>query len=295
MNNFIPTASLLAAAGELAEFAAAVAMRHYRADICVEIKSDGSPVTIADRGAERAAREWLQQRFPNDGIVGEEFPDTNPEAKRRWIIDPIDGTKAFVRGVPLWGTLVACCEGETVLAGAACYPAVNELVMAAPGEGCWWNGSRAAVSTNAALNSATALTTDQRFLERPDRGMRWRALSSQAGVVRTWGDCYGYLLVATGRAEIMVDDRMNPWDAAAFQPIIDEAGGVFTSWRNVRSAFDGDVIATNAALSATVRSVLCEPFATSQNSIEDNQADRARGDAARIDASRGDASRGARQ
>ena len=277
MNNSIRTESLLSAAGELAEFAAAVAMRHYRADFTVETKGDGSPVTIADRSAELAAREWLQRRFPNDGIVGEEFPDTNRNAKRRWIIDPIDGTKAFVRGVPLWGTLVACCEGETVLAGAACYPAVHELVMAAPGEGCWWNGSRAAVSAVSALRDATVLTTDQRFVERPDRGVRWRELTSLAGVVRTWGDCYGYLLVATGRAEIMVDDIMNPWDAAALQPIIQEAGGVFTSWRNIRSAFDGDAIATNTRLSEVVRAALCEPFATSRNSIDDSQADGIRG------------------
>ena len=277
MNNSIRTDSLLSAAGELAEFAAAVAMRHYRADFTVETKGDGSPVTIADRSAELAAREWLQRKFPNDGIVGEEFPDTNPNAKRRWIIDPIDGTKAFVRGVPLWGTLIACCEGETVLAGAACYPAVKELVMAAPGEGCWWNGSRAAVSAVSALTQATMLTTDQRFVERPDRGVRWRELTLRAGVVRTWGDCYGYLLVATGRAEIMLDDIMNPWDAAALQPIIEEAGGVFSSWRNIRSAFDGDVIATNAALSGVVRDALCEPFATSRNSIDDSQADGIRG------------------
>lgn len=250
--------TLLEAAGELATFAANFAMQHYRADVQVEIKGDGSPVTIADRGAELAAREWLQQRFPNDGILGEEFPDKNPLAKRRWIIDPIDGTKAFVRGVPLWGTLVACCEGETVLAGAACYPAVNEIVIAAPGEGCWWNGSRTAVSNVSSLDKATALITDQRFTERPERGQRWRDLVAGAGVVRTWGDCYGYLLVATGRAEFMVDDVMNPWDAAALQPIIEESGGVFTSWRNTRSAFDGDVIASNTALSHTVRDALCE-------------------------------------
>lgn len=277
MSNTVQPAILMAAAGELAEHAAAFAMRHFRADVQVEIKGDGSPVTVADRGAELAAREWLQQKFPTDGILGEEFPDTNPDAKRRWIIDPIDGTKAFVRGVPLWGTLIACCEGETVLAGAACFPAVNEIVIAAPGEGCWWNGSRARVSTESSLKNATLLTTDQRFLERPERGMRWRDLTARAGVVRTWGDSYGYLLVATGRAEVMMDDRMNPWDAAALQPVIEEAGGVFTSWRNIRSSFDGDVIATNAALSDEVRQVLCEPFATSRNSIDDRQADGIRG------------------
>ncbi|MEO7997015.1 MAG: inositol monophosphatase family protein, partial [Gemmatimonadaceae bacterium] len=136
--------------------------------------------------------------------------------------------------------------------------AVDEIVIAAPGEGCWWNGARAHVSNVASLNTATALITDQRFTERPERGQRWRDLVADAGVVRTWGDCYGYLLVATGRAEFMVDDIMNPWDAAALQPIIEESGGVFTSWRNVRSAFDGDVIATNSALSRAVRDALCD-------------------------------------
>lgn len=250
--------TLLEAAGELAAYTAAVAVRLYQTSVLVETKGDGSPVTVADRNAELAAREWLQRRFPDDGILGEEFPELNPGARRRWIIDPIDGTKAFVRGVPLWGTLVACCEGETVLAGAACYPVVNETVMAAPGEGCWWNGSRAFVSTISELQHATALTTSEQFEDEPARGRRWRAMTAQMPVVRTWGDCYGYLLVATGRAEIMADNRMNPWDAAALQPVIEEAGGVFTSWRNKPSAFDGDVIATNAALATVVRELLSD-------------------------------------
>ena len=252
------TTTLLEAVGELAQHAANVAMRHFGSAINVETKGDGSPVTIADRGAELAAREWLRQRFPADGIQGEEFPNERADARRQWIIDPIDGTKAFVRGVPLWGTLVACCENETVLAGAACYPAVNELVMAAPGQGCWWNGSRASVSSIATLPTSTLLITDQRFPQHTERGERWRALAANAGVVRTWGDCYGYLLVATGRAEVMVDDIMNVWDAAALQPIIEEAGGVFTSWRGEHSAFGGDTIATNAALSTAVRNILLE-------------------------------------
>jgi len=248
--------SLLQAAAEVAQLAATHAMQWYRTGVTVETKSDGSPVTIADRDAERVAREWLTTRFPKDGLFGEEFGIERPEATRRWILDPIDGTKAFIRGVPLWGTLVACCEGDTVLAGAACYPVVNELVAAAPGEGCWWNGSRAAVSDVSSLRHATALITDERFVERPHRGAQWRSLSGEVGVARTWGDCYGYLLVATGRAEIMVDDIVNPWDAAAIMPIITEAGGVFTDWEGRATAFGGDSIATNAALAASTRSIL---------------------------------------
>ena len=258
MTQTISTNSLLDAAGELAKHAAAVAMQYYRTGVRVEIKGDGSPVTVADRNAEQAARAWLEQRFPHDGIQGEEFADERAGAQRRWIIDPIDGTKAFVRGVPLWGTLIACCEGDTVLAGAACFPVVDEIIMAAPGEGCWWNQSRASVSTVSGLREATALITDQRFSERPARGVRWRELAAECGVVRTWGDCYGYLLVATGRAEVMVDDVVNAWDATAFQPIIEEAGGVFTSWRGQHTAFGGDVITTNANVGARVRDILQE-------------------------------------
>ncbi|MFN9422120.1 inositol monophosphatase family protein [Gemmatimonas sp.] len=250
--------SLLQAATEVAEYAARVAMRWYGAGVAVETTGDGSPVTIADREAEREARAWIEARFPQDGLLGEEFDDVRPHATRRWIFDPIDGTKAFVRGVPLWGTLVACCEGETVLAGAACYPAVGETVSAAPGEGCWWNGARASVSTTGTLRSATALITDSRFLERPHRRDAWHALAAEVAVCRTWGDCYGYLLVATGRAEIMVDDIMNPWDSAALHPIITEAGGRFSDWRGRDTAFGGDVIATNAALANAARRYLLE-------------------------------------
>jgi len=136
-------ALLLYAAADVARVAGDVALRHHRANIAVEIKSDGSPVTAADRAAETAARAWIVERFPRDGILGEEFGLERGDAPRRWVLDPIDGTKSFVRGVPLWGTLVAVVEGERVLAGAAYFPAVGEMVAAAPGQGCWWNGVRA--------------------------------------------------------------------------------------------------------------------------------------------------------
>lgn len=257
MSGAIPQRVLMEATAELAQLAARTAMQWYRQNVQVESKSDGSPVTIADRESERVAREWLTERFPDDGILGEELGHVRPDARRQWILDPIDGTKSFVRGVPLWGTLVACCEGETVLSGAACFPAVNEVVVAAAGEGCWWNDTRARVSDVSALAQATALITDDRFPERPWRGEQWRQLGAEVGVARTWGDCYGYLLVATGRAEIMVDDIVNPWDAAAVYPIITEAGGHFTSWDGVNTAFGGSAIATNDTLASATRAILC--------------------------------------
>src|SRR5690349_10043887 len=239
--------TLLQAAEEVARKSGDVALNYFRQGVTVDTKGDGSPVTVADRTAEKTAREWIEARFPEDGILGEEFGETRAGAKRRWILDPIDGTKTFIRGVPLWGTLVAVAEGEKILAGAAYFPPVGEMLVAAPGQGCWWNGKRTRVSAEADLSKALVLSTDERFLVHPERGAKWRTLTSKAAVARTWGDCYGYLLLATGRAEVMVDELLSPWDAAALQPIVEEAGGVFTDWAGARTSFGGNGIATNAA------------------------------------------------
>jgi histidinol-phosphatase len=158
--------------------------------------------------------------------------------------------------VPLWGTLVAVAEGERILAGAAYFPAVGELLAASPGAGCFWNDKTTKVSSVSQLSQAVVLSTDERFLQHPERGNAWRTLAAKASMDRTWGDCYGYLLVATGRAEVMVDEILSPWDAAALQPIIEEAGGVFTDWTGARTSFGGNSIATNGALSAQVRELL---------------------------------------
>jgi histidinol-phosphatase len=251
--------ALLAPAADLARLTGDVAVGYYRSQLSVETKADGSPVTIADRAAETAAREWVRRYFPDDGLLGEEFGEERPGARRRWIIDPIDGTASFVRGMPLWGSLVALCEGKRVLAGAAYFPAVGEMIVAAPGAGCWWNDSRCTVSSVALLERATVLTTDDRFLERPEYREGWNRVRDAAMVSRTWGDCFGYLLVATGRAEAMVDPVMSPWDAAALQPIIEEAGGCFTDWSGRATAFSGSTVATNSALALAIRGLLADP------------------------------------
>ena len=250
------TQSLMQAAAEVARLAGDVALGYFRTGVAVDLKADGSPVTVADRTAEERARAWIGARFPADGVLGEEFGLTRPDARRRWVLDPIDGTKSFVRGVPLWGTLVAVCEGETVLAGAVYLPPSGELVAAAPGEGAWLNGSRCRVSPVSSLDGATVLTTDERFREMPAYRVGWEAVSQGASVSRSWGDCYGYVLVATGRAEVMVDPVLSPWDAAAVMPIVTEAGGVFTDWSGRATAFGGSAVATNAALATEVRRVL---------------------------------------
>jgi histidinol-phosphatase len=253
--------TLMEGAAELARLGGGIALEHFRADLAVEIKSDGSPVTIADRRAEEVARRWIGERFPRDGVVGEEFGTDRPAARRRWFVDPIDGTKAFIRGVPLWGTLVAVVEDERVLAGAAFFPAVAEILVAGVDAGCWWNDARCSVSGVGDIAAATVLTTDGRFRTDPRRRESWQNLVARAAVCRTWGDCYGYLLVATGRAEVMVDERVSPWDVAAFAPIIAEAGGMATDWNGVSTPFGKGFVATNAALAMDVRSALDVPVA----------------------------------
>ena len=244
------------AVAEVADLAGDIAKGYYGKSPEIRTKTDGSPVSVADVAAERAAREWIELRFPDDGIVGEELPPLRAGAARRWILDPIDGTYTFLQSVPLWGTLVAVAEGDSVIAGAAYFPALDEIIVAARGEGCWWNGSRASVSTVADLAEARLLTTDARFMRDAARRERWMQLQDGARTMRTWGDCYGYLLVATGRADIMVDDVISDWDCAALLPIIAEAGGEFTDWRGRATAFGGDAIATNANLGGIVREIL---------------------------------------
>jgi len=244
------------AVAEVARVAGDVAKRYFGKNPETRIKADGSPVSVADVNAEQAARDWIERRFPDDGILGEELPMARPDAPRRWILDPIDGTYTFLQTVPLWGTLVAVAEGDSVIAGAAYFPALGEIIFAAPGQGSWWNGSRARVSTVERLTDARLVTSDARFLRDASRRERWTRLQNGVRAMRTWGDCYGYLLVATGRADIMVDDVMSDWDGAALLPIIAEAGGVYTDWRGRPTAFGGDAIATNTNLAAATRDIL---------------------------------------
>lgn len=216
----------------------------------VERKADASPVTIADRSAEQLLRERISAAFPEDGILGEELGQTSGTSGFRWILDPIDGTKSFISGVPLYGTMVGIEWEEESVVGLVYIPGLDEGVFACTGGGCWhFRGEqapqRAFVSEKAKLSEGLFVTSQvDTFAKR--QGMEaFSALEKAAYVSRTWGDCYGYLLVATGRAEVMVDPMLNVWDAAAVQPIIEEAGGTFTDWRGTRTIHAGEAIATN--------------------------------------------------
>jgi histidinol phosphatase-like enzyme (inositol monophosphatase family) len=248
--------TLLEAAGEVARLAGEAALRHFRAALEIETKADGSPVTRADREAEQIARAWLAKRFPADGVIGEEFGETNPSAPRRWYLDPVDGTRSFVHGVPLWGSMVGVIERERIVAGAIAFPAVGERIAAARGAGCWWNGARCRVSDVADLEKATVLATDERFHCDARKKAAWDVLAGRAALARSWGDCYGYLLVATGRAELMTDGVLHPWDAVPLVPILEEAGGVLTDWAGGPVGFGVGAIATNAALADAARDIL---------------------------------------
>ena len=250
------SSTLLNAVEEVTRLAGDTALRYYRDRPAVETKADGSPVTVADREAERVSREWIASRFPDDAILGEELGSRAGKSGRRWLIDPIDGTKSFVHGVPLWGSLVAVCMDDVVLAGGVYCAAAGEMLVAAEREGCWHNGARAKVSSVATIAESTVLTTGLDFTRRPERAAGWRRLSEAAHIARTWGDCYGYLLVATGRAEVMTDAIVAEWDTAAVQRCVVEAGGVFTDWEGKATAFGGSGIATNALVADEVRRIL---------------------------------------
>jgi histidinol-phosphatase len=248
---------------ELLEFSVALArgagditLKYFRHQPETSTKSDGSYVTIADREAEAYLRRQIAERFPDDGVLGEEEGEREGRSGRRWIVDPIDGTFAFVHGVPFYGVLIALeIDGEPSV-GVVNIPALNEVVAAAKGCGCFFNGEPARVSTKASLAEALLLATDFRGCARHGFGRAAESLQARAKTSRTWGDCYGYVLVATGRAEIMLDPVMNLWDCAPLLPIMEEAGGTFTDWRGERTVNGGNSIATNGLLFEEVMTVV---------------------------------------
>jgi len=232
-------------------------LAYFNAGVAVERKADGTPVTPADCEAEALIRAVIGRAFPDHAILGEEGGESAGRAPVRWIVDPLDGTKSFVRGVPLYGTLVGVeLHGEPVV-GVIYLPALGEMLAAARGEGCTWNGRPCRVSATAKLEDALVALSDERTARtRSDAYLR---LAARTQLQRTWGDCYGYALVATGRAEVALDPVVALWDCAALLPVIEEAGGRFTDWRGRRTAGGGEALATNGVLHAAVLDLLREP------------------------------------
>ena len=250
--------ALMSFAHDLARRAGEVTLRHFGHALAAETKADGTPVTRADREVEMLLREEIGRRYPNHSILGEEFGEEAGDEPFRWILDPIDGTRSFMKGVPLYAVLIGVeSEGDPVV-GVVHLPALGETVVAARGEGCrWWPAGGgpprpARVSDTGTLAAATALTTDPAQLPASPVGRGWRSLSAEAALVRGWGDAYGHVLVATGRAEIMVDPVLSPWDAAPLLPIMREAGGRFTDLAGRETIRGGSGLSTNGRLHRTV-------------------------------------------
>ena len=223
--------------------------------LSVEFKSDHSPVTAADRGAEELLRRLIAKKFPAHGIIGEELGNDRPDAEFVWVLDPIDGTKSFITGVPLWGTLIALLhQGQPVL-GAIHQPILQQL-MIGDGVATTLNDRPVRVRNCARIEEATLLTSDPLNPAKYQNGAAYEALTQRARLVRTWGDCYGYLLLAAGWADVAMDPIMNPWDIAALVPVVRGAGGVISDWRGGEAYPAESTVAASPGLHAQVIAAL---------------------------------------
>jgi histidinol-phosphatase len=246
---------LLGFAQEIAWQAGRSTLGHFQRELSVDLKDDASPVTVADREAEQILRRAIAARFPDHDVVGEEFGEERRGSSHLWILDPIDGTRSFIHGVPLYSTLVGLeIDGEMVV-GVAYFPGLDDMVAAATGAGCWWNGRPARVSSVSRLEEALMVYTDVGEIAETRPGA-WERLQAATGLQRGFADAYGAFMVATGRAEIAIDGIMKPWDCAALMPILREAGGTFTDWSGTPTIYGRDGLSTNAALLEAVLKVL---------------------------------------
>ncbi|MBN2578916.1 MAG: histidinol-phosphatase [Pirellulales bacterium] len=241
-----------------------VTLEYFRSDdLAVERKDDDSPVTMADRRSEETLRGRIAEAFPQDGILGEEFPEQPGSSGYRWIIDPIDGTKSFIHGVPLYGVLIGVeYKGRCVL-GVIRIPALDECVYADRGGGAWYQAGNqpprpARVSKREPLAKALFVTSEVATFDETGSRPLYDRLQAATRLTRTWGDCYGYLMVATGRADLMIDPVVKPWDAAALLPILEEAGGTLTDWNGRPDIYTGNAVATNGLIYTEVMRIMQE-------------------------------------
>jgi histidinol phosphatase-like enzyme (inositol monophosphatase family) len=246
---------LLGFAQEIAWQAGRSTLGYFQRELAVDLKDDATPVTVADREAEQILRRAIAARFPDHDVVGEEFGEERRGSSHLWILDPIDGTRSFIHGVPLYSTLVGLeIDGEMAV-GVAYFPGLDDMVAAAAGAGCWWNGRPARVSSVSRLDEALIVYTDVGEIAATRPGV-WERLQAATGLQRGFADAYGAFMVATGRAEIAIDGIMKPWDCAALMPILKEAGGTFTDWSGTPTIYGRGGLSTNAALLEAVLKVL---------------------------------------
>ena len=242
---------------ETAHLAGRLTLGFFQTGVRPEFKADDTPVTVADRKAEEFIRARIEKQYPRHAIVGEEHGAKEYEgASHRWYIDPIDGTKSFMRGVPLYAVLIGLEIEGSVEVGVAYFPALDEMLAAASGEGCWWNGRRAHVSEVARLERAVVVFSDVGSFSEYGRSEAWGRIKRKTYYRAGWGDAYGHMLVATGRAELMLDPVMNAWDCAPFPPILKEAGGYFGDWKGNAVIHGKEALSTSQVLLSEVLATL---------------------------------------
>jgi histidinol phosphatase-like enzyme (inositol monophosphatase family) len=237
-------------AKELAKASGEIIRQHFRTSLVVDEKPDSSPVTVADRQAEQVMRQLIQSRYPDHDILGEELLPIDHGNEYQWVLDPIDGTKSFVAGTLLFGTLISLLKKGHPILGVIHNPITGQLLIG-DGHRTWLNGESVHVRDCPSIEDATMLTTSHWSVIKNRDGMAFEALSKRAKIYRTWGDCFGYYLVATGYADIMIDPIMHIWDVAPLVPIIKGAGGMITDY------FGNDPMSTEGAV-ATAGSIHTE-------------------------------------
>ncbi|WP_280372285.1 histidinol-phosphatase [Pseudomonas sp. BN411] len=231
-------------AEELADAAAKVTLTYFRLPLEVENKEAErfDPVTLADKGAERAMRDLIAQRFPGHGVLGEEEENIAGEEPWTWVLDPVDGTRSFISGIPLWGTLIALNDGTRPALGVMDQPFTRERFI---GDGSTASLNGRPIQTRACRNlaDATLMVTSPEHFQKPPYSDVFSKLSSDVRLVRYSGDCYAYCMLALGLVDIVLDPGLKPYDIQALMPIIQGAGGVVTRWDGGDAQNGGDVIA----------------------------------------------------
>lgn len=232
----------------VAQEAGRLTLGYFQRELSVERKGDDSPVTAADRGAEALIRARLTDAFPSHGQVGEEFGDDAGGRSHVWWIDPIDGTKAFVRGVPLYGVLIGLAIEGRVEVGVAHFPALAETLYAASDRGTRLNGRRVQVASTPTLRESFVGFTNAGAFAAQQRAQAWARVQAASAHQAGWSDAYGHALVASGRLEVMLDPIMNPWDCGPFPVLLREAGGRFGDWSGSETLFGGEAVSVSDRL-----------------------------------------------
>lgn len=248
--------SLAKAAEEIARAGGDSTLDYFKKSFDLEFKSDQTPVTNADRNAEETIREAIMSRFPDHGIIGEEYGTDGGDKEVVWVVDPIDGTQSFIHGVPFYTTLIGVLvEGEPKV-GVIYAPALDEMAVGVVGAGARLNGKPCRARSCNDLASATFLTTDIENIEAHGYRESWDSLRAKARLHRTWGDAYGHLMVAAGRADIMFDPIVSIWDAAALLPVVTESGAAYSDVTGEETIHSGSALSCSSGVQQSVLNLL---------------------------------------